>query len=275
MSLLLSSSLKGAPPRLGPAGNLANGGLQRNQARIQNMYGLLRLRLVGVLSLRDEAGPYQMVRVEALNNRSRTAFLRRANFIARLPDGTWLAPEGIADRPPLEGLLRPTLNLAQQVSLTRDQAQDVYAVFRTDQNPQRIDFAAQFDARPFFLKRPLNATPEDLAADAIGFAKTQKFALARGVLAEAAAQEADRVRLGKILIEFARKLRVADQPVLEDRILRLSLPYAPNPAFVHARLSELRKRLRRRYSQDGYRPAVRDWSYHSRRSERYKVDRRD
>ena len=272
-------ALQAAPPQLGSLDHRAEAGRSRSEARIENIHGVLRLRLAGVLPLRDGVGPYLLVRIQARNARDRAAVVRRANLVMRLADGTWVNPEGVADRPPLAGGdLRPTLALAGDVSVPRDQTQDVFAIFRpatadgASVDPGAVDVAARYDRRPFFLRRPLVASPEALADDAVRFAQQRRFAFARGLLADAARTLGDRNRLGARLLVAARRLRAADQPVMEDRVLRLALPVAPNPTYVHARLAELRREQAARHRQEGWRPSRDIAGYHRRRSQQYAVD---
>lgn len=275
--LALAASLPGAPPDLGARDGRAVEGRDHAEARISNLHGLLRLRLAGVLALRDTTRPYLLVRLQARNARDREAVVRRTNLVLRLPDGTWVDPAGVADRPPLAGPdLRPTMALAGDVAIPRDETRDVFAVFRTaaEADPEAVDVAARFDGRPFFIRRPLHATPEALADDAVRFAQARRFAFARGLLADAARTRGDQARMGARLLVAARRLRAADQPVMEDRVLRLALPVAPNPTYVHARLAELRREQATRHAQEGWRPP-RDREvagYHQRRAEQYRVD---
>lgn len=271
--LALASSLPAGPPELGALDHRARAGRNFTEARIENIHGVLRLRLAGVLALTDAAGPYLLVRIQARNARDREAVVRRDNLVLRLPDGRWVSPYGIADRPPLAGAqLRPTLALAGDVGVPRDQTREVFAVFRAEGEPAKVDVAARYDGRPYFLRRPLVVTPEQVADDAVRFARERRFAFARGLLADAGRTRGDKVRIGARLLVAARRLRKADQPVMEDRVLRLALPVAPNPTYVHARLAELRREQARKHPQEAWRPARPIEGYHRRRSEQYQVD---
>jgi hypothetical protein len=271
--LALTAAAQAAPPELGALDSRARAGRNQVEARIENIHGVLRLRLAGVLSLRDAVGAYLLVRLEARNARDRSAVLRRANLVLRQADGPWVDPEGVADRPPLAGPdLRPNLALAGDVAVPRDQTRDVFAVFRTEADPTKVDVAARYDGRPYFLRRPLVATPEQLADDAVRFARERRFAFARGLLADAGRTRGDTIRMGARLLVAARRLRAADQPVMEDRVLRLALPVAPNPTYVHARLAELRREQARKHPQESWRPARPIEGYHRRRAEQYRVD---
>lgn len=273
LALLLAATLAAAPPTLGPAEAQAKLGRNLSEARVRNIRGVLRIRLLGLLRLVDAAGPYLLGRFELRNARSQEAELRPSNLALRGLDGTWFEALGLADRPPLSGFpIRPSLVSAGPVRVPRDGSLVIYAAFRTTLDPAEVDAVARFDGHPFFLRRPLQAGPGELAAEALALLQQGRRAEADGLLEEAVRDnEAARLALGELLLAAARKLRVADQPVAEDRVLRLALPYAPNPAFVQARLGELRRPPRTRLPQETYRPARRDWAYHQRRSERYRV----
>jgi hypothetical protein len=211
-----------------------------------------------------------LVRIQARNARSTSARIRPKNLLIRTSEGKWLTPEGIADRPPLGYLLkagaefeRPSLSLTGPQEILRDRTLEIFAVFRTPATPKSVDILARFDGEPFFLRRPLRVSLENLANEALSLIQKQKFAWARGLFREATrGSPTRRIRLGQALMRAARRFRNADQPASEDRLLRLSLPYVPNPAFAQNRLAELRT------SQ-----GLPDRSYHRRRAERYRVMR--
>lgn len=269
--LLQAAPGRAAPPRLGPSG--ASGRLDRDGrgARVRNLHGVLRLRFEGARALRDENGPYLMVRYQATNARSRTAEIHRENLLLRTPDGSYQTPEGIADHPPLgyltgaDGrLVRPHRAWAGPVRVLRDRPLEVYASFRGTHDPETVDPLARFDGEPYFLRRPLRAPLDDLAGDALAFAAEQRMDMARGLLREAAGgSSTNGLILGAALLRAAYRFRRADQPVSEDRVLRLALPYAPNPAYAQARLAELRRRLGHQGRRQG--------KYHRRRASRYQV----
>lgn len=245
-------------------------GRDRAEARLRDLYGVARLRLAGLERLEDQGGGYLSMAVEVANFRSEELVLEAGQLGLRLPDGTWLAPEGVADRPPLAGWpRRPALASRAPVRIPRDDRLVVYASFRTEVDRERVDPVVVVRDEPLFLRRPLRADRGGLVRDALGMAERGRIGLARGILAECAGKDGPaRDAVGRRLLEAAEIRRRDRRPVEEDRILRLALPYAPNPAWVHGRLAELRQEVGRRYPSEGRAPPPRDWSYHRRRAER-------
>lgn len=248
-------------------------GLQ--EVRLRDLHGVVRIRLSGGETLEDADGPYLLLRYQVRNARDRDAEIPGRLLEVRTPDGTWLRALGVAAfPPPAMHPYRPALASREPVRVPRDQTWPLYAAFRTGLAPDDVDAAVVFRDRPHFLRRPLRASRAVLVEDALAALEAGQTAFAAGLLEEGArAGERARLDIGARLLARARALRASDRPVEEDRILRLALPFAPNPAFVHSRLAELRERARRRYPAESYRRAPRDWRYHRRRARAYEVPR--
>lgn len=243
-------------------------------ARLRDLHGVVRIRALGGLTLTDARGPWMLVRYQVRNGRDRDAVLDAARFQVRTQDGTWISAEALADHPPLpEAGVFPS---ARRIRVPRDQTWETFASFRTGETYDTVDPVVVYQGEPVLLIHPPRAGLEALAAEATRVIEEGgRLAKARGLLREAArAGPAAAVRLGQQLIDRAEQLRRARRPVLEDRVLRLALPYAPNRAFVHARLAELRARAREDI-RPGYEgaPSPRDWRFHQRRSQRFSVAR--
>ncbi len=272
---LLQASASSAAPPWSPREERAFPGRTRSEARLRSLDGVARIQVVSGLRLEDENGPWLLVRLQVRNARQESLELRPEHLQVRTPDRRWLPATGLSLDPPLSGApFRPAFAAVAPVSIPRDQEASVFAGYRVGFPLEAVDLCLVSQGEPFFLVHPPRAPLDELTEDAIRFAEDGQYPLARGLLREAVRDRADRrSELARTLERRAGDLRRSDRPVSEDRVLRLSLPYASNPAAVHARLAELQKRLARRDESDQGRPPERTWAYHRRRAERLAVER--
>lgn len=276
--LLASSLFLASPPMHGANDARVRPGARAGaakEARIHDIHGAARLRAESLRWNLDPQNPGLVVRVEVRNARKEDLFVEARRFVLAPPESPGIPAKSLSSRKPQpQGGVDPVFlesHLGVRIP-ARSQA-DLWVPFSTEKTHEAFQLLYVGDAQAVVLNESKPGFEADLKR-AYQDLKESRFSLARErlrLLAEATPGASDRI--GKTLQRLAQRLRRNHQYVLEDRVLALMLPYAPNPAWVHARRKELLRPQARSTKPTGLRQPTRSWAYHQRRAERLSVQK--